>query len=123
MAAVDKGTISNNALPIAFATENPVRAKINGAYVLITFTTDLADFAEGFIQLTWATGFPHAEISWPSSVRWDGNGQKPNPEPEQPVRRQSDGNVPADAGTSIFKFIRSGTEYFGRMVVAGSPAL
>src|SRR6266850_7880623 len=121
MAAVDKGTISNNALAIAWSTENPVRAKINGAYVLITFTTDLADFAEGYLQLTWATGFPHAEIAWPSNVRWEFY-QKPNPTPVQPQRRQSDGNTPADAGTSVFKFIRSGSEYLGRMVIAGSPA-
>ncbi|HEV8263734.1 MAG TPA: hypothetical protein VGQ06_02205 [Gemmatimonadales bacterium] len=111
-------------MSIAWATEGPaVKAKMTQGGARVIFSTDLADGAEGILALTWATGVFSSGLIWPSNVRWDQNGQQPNPEPRQPVRRQTDGNMPADAGTTVFKFVRSGTEYFGRMVVAGSPAL
>src|SRR2546421_6695802 len=87
MAFTDKGTISNNALSIAFASENPVKALLSSQYVLVTFPTDLADGAEGSIVLTFdsvnpATGgslqATNKRIKWPSTVKWE-QGSQPNP--------------------------------------------
>src|SRR5437879_3440254 len=84
MAFTDKGTLSTGALAIAFATENPVKAKLAYSYILVSFSTDLADGAEGSIVLTFDSvtpttgGSPQAScksINWPSNVRWEaGNG-------------------------------------------------
>src|SRR5438552_9085531 len=117
MAFTDKGTLSTGALAIAFATENPVKAKLAASYILVSFSTDLADGAEGSIVLTFDSvtpttgGSPQASckaIVWPSNVRWEG-GTKPNP-------RGLAGDV------AHFKFIRDNAAglYFGRMVLGGA---
>ena len=116
MAFTDKGTISNNALSIAFASENPVKAKLASPYVLVTFSTDLADGAEGSIVLTFDSVSPatggsfqatHKQIKWPSTVKWE-QGIQPTP-------RGYAGDV------AHFKFIRdAAVGYIGRLVVSGA---
>jgi hypothetical protein len=122
MSWTSKGSITAS-VSIAWATENPVKATMTQPGARVIFSTDLADGAEGILALTWATGVYNTALIWPSNVDWDGNGQAPNPTPWQPRGpRQSDGGVPADAGTSVFKFIRNGSRYIGYMIVAGAPA-
>ena len=130
MAFTDKGTLSTGALAIAFATENPVKAKLAASYILVSFSTDLADGAEGSIVLTFDSvtpttgGSPQASckaIVWPSNVRWEaGNGGtdyagKVTPS-VAPQPRGKAGDV------AHFKFIRDNAAglYFGRLVLGGA---
>jgi hypothetical protein len=129
MAFTDKGTISNNALAIAFATENPVKAKIASSYLLVTFTTDLADGAEGSLLLTYDSVTPATggsaqsslkEIKWPANVRWEAGNGGTNPQ-----GFVTPSNAPKPRGivgdVAHFKFIRDNAAgiYIGRLVVSG----
>ena|SRR5882672_6107945 len=130
MAFTDSGTISNGALAIAWATTNPVKAKLASAYVLVTFSTDLADGAEGLLALTFDSvtpatgGAPQAsckKIQWPSNVRWEaGNGGT------DPAGKVISSNPPIPRGNpndvAVFKFVRDNAAglYFGRLVLSGA---
>src|SRR5207247_1788040 len=119
MAFTDLGTIgpANGALAIAFATQNPVKALLKASYVLINFSTDLADGAEGTVVLTYDSATPTTGgvaqatckfVAWPSNVRWEaGNGGtdyagKVTPS-VAPQPRGKAGDV------AIFKFVRDNT--------------
>jgi len=102
MAFVDKGSIATT-LSIAFATENPVKGKLTTRTVAISFTTDLADGAEGSILLTQDASDSCKDIAWPATVKWQG-GNKPHP------------NYGPNS-ISHFKFIRdAAVGYIGRLV-------
>jgi hypothetical protein len=104
MAFTDLGTITTPVLNIAFATANPVKARITTP-VVVAFVSDLVDGASGDVLLTYGAGA--GPIKWPASVRWDG-GNTPHP-------RGNTGDV------AHFKFLRdAAVGYFGRLVVSGA---